>query len=124
MWQVRNTDELTMKISLTKPEIPNHISPFAKHFLEKCLEIEPQKRWTAEMLLDHPFVRGFAVLEGEEDEEFVNPKDRNKDLFGSSSAYPEAPFVEYVLFPEKDEDNNVCRFMFPCGEDLVKQIYG
>nr|GLL43729.1 mitogen-activated protein kinase kinase 7-like [Ipomoea trifida] len=124
MWQVLNTDELTMKISLTKPEIPNHISPFAKHFLEKCLEIEPQKRWTAEMLLDHPFVRGFAVLEGEEYKEFVNPKDCNKDLFGSSPAYPEAPFAEYVLFPEKDEENNGCRFMFPCGKDLFKQIYG
>ncbi|XP_031098971.1 mitogen-activated protein kinase kinase kinase 17-like [Ipomoea triloba] len=125
MWQV---DELTMKISLTKPEMPNHISHLANHFLEKCLQIEPQNRWTAEKLLDHPFVRGFAVLEGEEDEGFVNPKDYTplisyKDLFGSSSpAYPKAPFVEYVLFPEKDDEDNGCRFMFPCGEDLMKQI--
>ncbi|XP_019180254.1 PREDICTED: mitogen-activated protein kinase kinase 7-like [Ipomoea nil] len=129
MWRVGNTDELTMKISLTKPEIPNHISHSAKHFMKKCLEIKPRKRWTVEKLLNHPFVRGFAVLGVEEDEGFVNPNDytpwiSGKDLFGSSPAYPEAPFREYVLFPMKDEEDNGCRFKFPCGEDLLKQIYG
>ncbi|KAK1299035.1 Mitogen-activated protein kinase kinase kinase ANP1 [Acorus calamus] len=38
------------------PEIPNEISEQGKDFLGKCLARDPKERWTAEMLLDHPFV--------------------------------------------------------------------
>ncbi|KAL6993760.1 hypothetical protein U1Q18_011876, partial [Sarracenia purpurea var. burkii] len=43
------------------PEIPENLSEEGKDFLGKCFVKDPEKRWTAKMLLDHPFVveRGY-----------------------------------------------------------------
>ncbi|OAY35462.1 mitogen-activated protein kinase kinase kinase 20 [Manihot esculenta] len=38
------------------PEIPQELSKEAKDFLSKCFVKDPKRRWTADMLLDHPFV--------------------------------------------------------------------
>ncbi|XP_061336703.1 mitogen-activated protein kinase kinase kinase 20-like [Gastrolobium bilobum] len=38
------------------PEIPEELSQEGKDFLGKCFVKDPSKRWTAEMLLKHPFV--------------------------------------------------------------------
>ncbi|KAF4362261.1 hypothetical protein F8388_008145 [Cannabis sativa] len=54
------------------PEIPQELSEEGKDFLSKCLIKDPKKRWTAEMLLDHPFVTGIEV--GECDNESDNNK--------------------------------------------------
>ncbi|XP_023267481.1 mitogen-activated protein kinase kinase kinase 4 isoform X3 [Seriola lalandi dorsalis] len=40
-----------------KPPIPEKLSTEGKDFLGHCLESEPKHRWTASMLLDHPFVK-------------------------------------------------------------------
>ncbi|XP_026165377.1 mitogen-activated protein kinase kinase kinase 4 isoform X2 [Mastacembelus armatus] len=40
-----------------KPPIPEKLSTEGKDFLGHCLESEPKCRWTASMLLDHPFVK-------------------------------------------------------------------
>ncbi|XP_040034069.2 mitogen-activated protein kinase kinase kinase 4 isoform X2 [Gasterosteus aculeatus] len=40
-----------------KPPIPEKLSTEGKDFLSHCLESEPKRRWTASMLLDHPFVK-------------------------------------------------------------------
>lgn len=40
-----------------KPQIPEKLSTEGKDFLCHCLESEPKRRWTASMLLDHPFVK-------------------------------------------------------------------
>ncbi|RZC54904.1 hypothetical protein C5167_013760 [Papaver somniferum] len=40
------------------PEIPNGISEDGKDFLRRCFVRDPLKRWTAEMLLNHPFIAG------------------------------------------------------------------
>ncbi|XP_041866308.1 mitogen-activated protein kinase kinase kinase 4 isoform X2 [Melanotaenia boesemani] len=40
-----------------KPPIPEKLSTEGKDFLYHCLESEPKRRWTASMLLDHPFVK-------------------------------------------------------------------
>ncbi|KAL5996698.1 hypothetical protein ACLOJK_007617 [Asimina triloba] len=37
-------------------EIPLELSKAGKDFLEKCFVRDPEKRWTAKMLLNHPFV--------------------------------------------------------------------
>ncbi|KAK4776938.1 hypothetical protein SAY86_005626 [Trapa natans] len=38
------------------PEIPGNLSVQAKDFLEKCLRRNPEDRWTASQLLNHPFL--------------------------------------------------------------------
>ncbi|KAL2513871.1 mitogen-activated protein kinase kinase kinase 17 [Forsythia ovata] len=38
------------------PEFPAHFSQEGLDFLQRCLERNPDKRWTVEKLLDHPFV--------------------------------------------------------------------
>ncbi|KAG5241433.1 hypothetical protein OIU78_028738 [Salix suchowensis] len=38
------------------PVMPEELSPEGKDFLSKCLVKDPTQRWTAEMLLEHPFV--------------------------------------------------------------------
>nr|GMD29402.1 mitogen-activated protein kinase kinase kinase NPK1-like [Ipomoea batatas] len=68
MWEVDNEDELGMKI-------PKHFPPSAKSFLKMCLDREPGRRWTTEMLLSHPFLErlGVVVESKKEEEGFVNP---------------------------------------------------
>lgn len=52
------------------PEIPTELSDEGKDFLSKCFVRDPSKRWTAEMLLQHPFVsKG-----GDDDDDVVNSK--------------------------------------------------
>ncbi|CAN6445581.1 unnamed protein product [Victoria cruziana] len=43
-------------MSNESPEIPAGLSKQGKDFLERCLEKDPRRRWTAEMLLHHEFV--------------------------------------------------------------------
>ncbi|KAL6507426.1 hypothetical protein OROGR_023621 [Orobanche gracilis] len=57
-WPYTDVAGLLMKIGAGDelPEIPEYLSEKAKFFLEKCFVKDPSKRWTAEMLLDHPFI--------------------------------------------------------------------
>ncbi|KAF5188368.1 mitogen-activated protein kinase kinase kinase [Thalictrum thalictroides] len=43
------------------PEIPVELLEEGKDFLRKCFIRDPTKRWTAEMLLNHPFVHDVTV---------------------------------------------------------------
>ncbi|XP_042486997.1 mitogen-activated protein kinase kinase kinase 20-like [Macadamia integrifolia] len=43
------------------PEIPEEMSEQGKDFLRRCFVRDPSKRWTAEMLLNHPFVADNTV---------------------------------------------------------------
>ncbi|KAL3616127.1 hypothetical protein CASFOL_040017 [Castilleja foliolosa] len=58
VWRCSDVAGLLMKIGGGDewPEIPRDLSEEGKDFLEKCFVKDPIKRWTAEMLLDHPFV--------------------------------------------------------------------
>ncbi|EXB57022.1 putative serine/threonine-protein kinase [Morus notabilis] len=40
------------------PKIPENMPETGKDFLSKCFERDPRKRWSAQMLLDHPYVSG------------------------------------------------------------------
>lgn len=57
-WQL-GIDDLYAKLVHTRdsPEIPDCISKEGWDFLCRCFEVDPNKRWTASMLLDHPFVK-------------------------------------------------------------------
>ena len=48
------------------PKIPGNLSKEAKDFLKGCFVRNPRYRWTAEMLLNHPFVEGLIDDEGVE----------------------------------------------------------
>ncbi|KAI9089267.1 hypothetical protein K1719_029546 [Acacia pycnantha] len=58
-----NIFSLLMRIGLGEelPEIPNDMSEDGKDFLRRCLVKDPRKRWTAEKLLEHPFVADETV---------------------------------------------------------------
>jgi len=43
------------------PLIPNELSEEGKDFLEKCFVRDHLKRWSANMLLKHPFIVSFAI---------------------------------------------------------------
>ncbi|GAB4848985.1 hypothetical protein Ancab_003798 [Ancistrocladus abbreviatus] len=45
-------------IGAETPELPASLCVEGRDFLEKCFARDPIKRWTARMLLDHPFVSG------------------------------------------------------------------
>lgn len=60
-WQVENGSSmwsLLLRIGVGQevPEIPNNLSEDGKDFIEKCFIKDPKKRWSAEMLLKHPFL--------------------------------------------------------------------
>lgn len=59
-WTCKNDVELRRKIALTReqPRILENISGEGKDFLLKCLDRQWNTRWTAEKLLQHPFVQG------------------------------------------------------------------
>ncbi|KAF7827945.1 mitogen-activated protein kinase kinase kinase 17 [Senna tora] len=44
------------------PEIPDELCEDGRDFVRKCLVKDPSKRWTAEMLLKHPFVANEALM--------------------------------------------------------------
>ncbi|XP_010426575.1 PREDICTED: mitogen-activated protein kinase kinase kinase NPK1-like [Camelina sativa] len=65
------------------PMIPEFLSEEGKDFLSKCFVKDPEKRWTVEMLLNHPFVdvdcdehdqREDYVLKVKEEEAPTSPK--------------------------------------------------
>lgn len=72
-----NMCELLMRIGGDElPEIPEELSEEGKDFLGKCFVKDQKKRWTAEMLLEHPFVISdhTVPLEDVEDELFSSPR--------------------------------------------------
>lgn len=70
------------------PEVPSELSEEGKDFIQKCFLRDPTKRWTAEMLLNHPFVAGTDV---------TVPL---KQFAGGASTSPRDPFD----FPEWASD--------------------
>ena len=57
-WEYQNLMDLAIKIGFAEypPKIPETMSSTGKDFLMKCFERDPSKRWTADMLLTHPFL--------------------------------------------------------------------
>ncbi|KAK7394644.1 hypothetical protein VNO78_15177 [Psophocarpus tetragonolobus] len=49
---------LMFKLAFLKeiPPIPSGLTPLCEDFLTKCLITDPNQRWTANMLLNHPFI--------------------------------------------------------------------
>nr|GMC67460.1 mitogen-activated protein kinase kinase kinase NPK1-like [Ipomoea batatas] len=59
-WKYSDVAGLLMRIGVGEeiPEIPGKLSVDGQDFLRKCFIKDPRKRWTAEMLQNHPFISG------------------------------------------------------------------
>ncbi|KAL2330444.1 hypothetical protein Fmac_018025 [Flemingia macrophylla] len=55
---VPTTRDLRFKLGLLKeaPPLPSNLSSVCEDFLNKCFVKDPNQRWTANMLLNHPFL--------------------------------------------------------------------
>ncbi|KAK6128687.1 hypothetical protein DH2020_037575 [Rehmannia glutinosa] len=89
-WRCSDVASLLMKIGVGDelPEIPKNLSSDGKDFLGKCFVKDPSKRWTAEMLLNHPFIC---------DQDF-------EDEINTASTSPRCPFD----FPDNWESSVTC----------------
>ncbi|XP_062155850.1 mitogen-activated protein kinase kinase kinase 20-like [Alnus glutinosa] len=72
------------------PQVPKELSFEGKDFLGKCFVKDPRKRWTAEMLLDHPFVAAH------DDHDTVPLQDKDESTTPSSSPRSPFDFSEWV----------------------------
>ncbi|CAH2040537.1 unnamed protein product [Thlaspi arvense] len=85
------------------PEIPCDLSMEARDFLGNCLIRDPKSRWTADMLLDHPFITGSIRLREEEERELFFPKQpeqhgfKKKQNSGEEDAQKEKPNADIAL---------------------------
>ncbi|CAH8281025.1 unnamed protein product [Arabidopsis lyrata] len=70
------------------PMIPEELSEQGKDFLSKCFVKDPKKRWTAEMLLHHPFVAVDLDYDGLVEEEDFVVKLKTEEV----STSPRCPF--------------------------------
>ncbi|EOY17077.1 Mitogen-activated protein kinase kinase kinase 21, putative [Theobroma cacao] len=57
-WEYENLTDLAIKLfhSRNPPKIPENMSSAGKDFLMKCFARNPSERWTAAMLLNHPYL--------------------------------------------------------------------
>ncbi|KZV27620.1 hypothetical protein F511_24679 [Dorcoceras hygrometricum] len=81
-WHCYDMSRLLLRIGVGEdlPEIPKSLSEQGKDFLGKCLVRAPSKRWTAEMLMNHPFVS--------DDQDFdFNEEERTKALISPTCLF-------------------------------------
>ncbi|CAA2946973.1 mitogen-activated protein kinase kinase kinase 18-like [Olea europaea var. sylvestris] len=85
-WRCSGVADLLMRIGVRGevPEVPENLSSKGKDFLGKCFANDPSKRWTAEMLLNHPFV------DDQDFDDTVTLKERHDEDNASTS--PRCPF--------------------------------
>jgi serine/threonine protein kinase len=55
-WEFNDMEDLMIQIATKSPKIPETMSEIGKDFLLRCFARDTRKRWTAEMLLRHPFL--------------------------------------------------------------------
>ncbi|KAJ7944431.1 Protein kinase-like protein [Quillaja saponaria] len=79
------------------PDIPAELSEEARDFLEKCFVKDPRNRWTAEKLLNHPFVADVNVSLKHADELLTSPRshfDFPEWVSTASTSIPSSPESE------------------------------
>lgn len=59
-------------------KIPRHIDDLGIDFLKKCLDIDPNRRYTCEQLLRHPYFLNVKIPEIELDDSNFKPRQRSK----------------------------------------------
>ncbi|KAK4426375.1 Mitogen-activated protein kinase kinase kinase [Sesamum alatum] len=83
-WRCSDIAGLLMRIGVGEevPEVPRSLSEEGRDFLGKCFVKDPIKRWTAEMLLNHPFIS---------DQDFEDDGLKNREA-NTPSTSPRCPF--------------------------------
>lgn len=78
-WDSTDSDIFkTIGYSRKLPKIPRKFSQESKDFLRKCLVRNPKNRWTAEMLLDHPFLNDINNATEIQETQEEEPRKRQK----------------------------------------------
>ncbi|KAK8637346.1 hypothetical protein V6N13_064769 [Hibiscus sabdariffa] len=98
-----NMADLLIKIGVGDelPGIPGELSEEGNDFLGKCFSRDPNKRWTAEMLLAHPFMAA-----DDDDETIVLfPSTSSQCCFEEFSESPRCPF-DFPDWVSSDESNS------------------
>ncbi|KAL2479012.1 mitogen-activated protein kinase kinase kinase 21 [Forsythia ovata] len=110
-----NADDILRKIGEGNklPKIPNGISQEAKDFLKGCFVRKTMYRWTAEMLLNHPFVEDLD--DDDEVEELEDDESLNE--------------IEPILLVTESDDEFDCGLFpddwgFPTDDDSVVYLTG
>lgn len=88
---------LRIGVGEESPVIPEELSKEGKDFLNKCFVKDPRKRWTAEMLLKHPFV---------DDDDVVSIKQFNE------SPRSHFDFPDWVPSSPESEEPSSCQWDF------------
>lgn len=68
-WRCSNVTGLLFRIGIGEevPEVPGNLSEEGKDFVRRCFVKNPINRWTAEMLLNHPFIADGQDLDDDVD---------------------------------------------------------
>ncbi|KAL4584625.1 hypothetical protein LXL04_009230 [Taraxacum kok-saghyz] len=94
------------------PSIPSSISREARSFLKGCFSRKACFRWTAEMLLAHPFLEG--VGDDEEDDDEVEELGEVLDINAISSSIMSESDDDY-------DDDEVSMFSFSDGSSYISE---
>ncbi|WCJ40427.1 mitogen-activated protein kinase kinase kinase 21 [Euphorbia peplus] len=115
-----SNDDILEKISdrCELPKIPPNISEEGKGFLKGCLVRNPVFRFTAGMLLIHPFVSGIPDKIGESLNEERAADDDDHELCSASSFTSEEGFTYPFLSRRLEDGVNIDRRMF--NKNLVE----
>ncbi|KAK7251035.1 hypothetical protein RIF29_33900 [Crotalaria pallida] len=126
-WDVKNDSNmwsLFVRIAVGDelPEIPDELSEEGKDFLAKCFVKDPTKRWTAEMLLKHPFVADGTVALECVQEQKSSPRSQFDfpdwvSSSGTTASVPNSPKFEKAD-GERDYDSSFSSSFFTPGDRL------
>ncbi|MCD9561251.1 hypothetical protein HAX54_020254 [Datura stramonium] len=99
------------------PIIPSNVSEIARDFLYKCFIRDPQRRWTSEQLLQHPFIQQAAALCASSNSmPETQGKTARVNPFGCTLPLPEKDFINLlfessygkVYYAVKIESDSLC----------------
>ncbi|GFQ71009.1 cyclin-dependent kinase-like 1 [Trichonephila clavata] len=91
-------------------KIPKHVHEHGLDFIQRCLDKDPQKRYTCAQLLKHPFFDNFKIPELDSSEESQRYK-REKSKYGQyqSLLLPQLPNQTNSLSSPESKNNSLSR---------------
>ncbi|XP_044469884.1 mitogen-activated protein kinase kinase kinase 20-like [Mangifera indica] len=103
------------------PVIPGELSEEGKDFLVKCFVKDPKQRWTADMLLNHPFVSVDSSFDDHGDEIFTLKEEEIEESPRSPFDFPGWISVQSSIRTSGDSSFVSSR---NCFLDRIRQLAG